>query len=121
MGVNCMKRSDLIDLLPDNYKELCWENGAMTRHRGIQNEEELLMLVLFYALGHSLIEVKNYAKIEFNRNISDVGFMKRFYKHYPQLNSIKDYAFYYDDVKTFLCFHILEYCHRQDESEQQIS
>ena len=66
-----MKRSDLIDLLPDNYKELCWENGAMTRHRGIQNEEELIMLVLFYALGHSLVEVKNYAKIEFNRNISD--------------------------------------------------
>ena len=54
------------------YKELCWENGAMTRHRGIQNEEELLMLVLFYALGHSLIEVKNYAKIEFNRNIGSV-------------------------------------------------
>lgn len=88
MGVNCMKRSDLIDLLPDNYKELCWENGAMTRHRGIQNEEELLTLVLFYALGHSLIEVKNYAKIEFNRNISDVGFMKRFYKCNQWIKSI---------------------------------
>ena len=44
-----------------------------------------------------------------------------FDNHYPQLKSIKDYAFYYDDVKTFLCFHILEYYHRQDESEQQIS
>ena len=41
--------------------------------------------------------------------------------HYPQLKSIKDCAFYYDDVKIFVCFHILEYCHHQDELEQQIS
>lgn len=73
-----MKRADLIALLPDNYKKMCWEHGAMTRHRGIQNEEELLTLALFYTCGHSLIEVKNYAKIEFGRDISDVGFMKRF-------------------------------------------
>lgn len=73
-----MKRSDLIALLPDNYKQLCWESKAMTRHRGIQNEEELLMLVLYYTFGHSLIDVKNYAKIEFDTDISDVGFMKRF-------------------------------------------
>ena len=41
--------------------------------------------------------------------------------HYPQLNSLKDCAFYYDDVRIFEYFHILEYCHHQDESEQQTS
>ena len=49
----------------------------MSRHRGIQNEEELLLLALFYSYGHSLVEVKNYAKVEFGTDISDVGFMKR--------------------------------------------
>ena len=73
-----MTRSDLIKLLPDNYKVLCWDTNAMMRHRGIQNEDELLFLSLFYAYGHSLVEVKNYAKIEFGTDISDVGFMKRF-------------------------------------------
>ena len=73
-----MDKTDIITLLPKDYKEMCWEKGAMTRHRGIQNEEELLMLALFYSSGHSFMEVKNYAKIEFGTDISDVGFMKRF-------------------------------------------
>lgn len=76
--VKCMKRTDLIKFLPKNYKTLCWEHKAMTRHRGIQDEEELLILSMFYSYGHSLMEVKNYAKTEFNTTISDVGFMKRF-------------------------------------------
>ncbi|MBQ7521601.1 MAG: transposase [Clostridia bacterium] len=50
----------------------------MTRHRGIQDEEELMMLILFYVCGHSLVEVTHYAKVEFGTAISDVGFMKRF-------------------------------------------
>ena len=75
-----MQRTDLINFLPKNYKTLCWEHKAMTRHRGIQNEEELLMLSMFYSYGHSLMEVKNYAKTEFNTTISDVGFMKRLCK-----------------------------------------
>lgn len=73
-----MDKTDIMTLLPKDYKEMCWEKGAMTRHRGIQNEEELLMLALFYSSGHSFMEVKNYAKIEFDTDISDVGFMKRF-------------------------------------------
>ena len=52
------------------------------------------------------------------RYVPDVSVIKN---HYPQLKSIKDCAFYYDDVKIFVCFHILEYCHHQDELEQQIS
>lgn len=83
-----MKRTDLIKYLPTNYKTLCWENKAMTRHRGIQDEEELLMLSLFYSYGHSLMEVKNYAKTEFNTNISDVGFMKRFNRCNDWIKSI---------------------------------
>ena len=73
-----MKRTDLMVMLPKNYKDMCWESGAKTRHRGIQSEEELLILALFYTCGHSLVEVKNYAKTEFDTDNSDVGFMKRF-------------------------------------------
>ena len=58
--------------------------------------------------------------------IVDTGYidktgMVELINHYPQLKSIKDCAFYYDDVKIFVCFHILEYCHHPDELEQQIS
>ena len=77
-GVKCMTREDLIKMLPENYKELCWEQKAMTRHRGIQDAEELMMLILFYVSEHSLAEVAHYAKVEFGTIISDVGFMKRF-------------------------------------------
>ena len=83
-----MQRTDLINFLPKNYKTLCWEHKAMTRHRGIQNEEELLMLSMFYSYGHSLMEVKNYAKTEFNTTISDVGFMKRFNRCNDWIKSI---------------------------------
>ena len=83
-----MQRTDLINFLPKNYKTLCWEHKAMTGHRGIQNEEELLMLSMFYSYGHSLMEVKNYAKTEFNTTISDVGFMKRFNRCNDWIKSI---------------------------------
>lgn len=83
-----MQRTDLIKFLPENYKTLCWEHKAMTRHRGIQDEEELLMLSMFYSYGHSLMEVKNYAKTEFNTTISDVGFMKRFNRCNEWIKSI---------------------------------
>ena len=83
-----MKRSDIINLLPENYKQLCWESKAMSRHRGIQDEETLLLLALFYSYGNSLIDVKNYAKLEFGINISDVGFMKRFSRCNEWITSI---------------------------------
>ena len=60
----------------------------MTRHRGIQDEEELLMLSMFYSYGHSLMEVKDYARTGFNTTISDVGFMKRFSRCNDWIKSI---------------------------------
>lgn len=73
-----MKLKDIIELLPEGYKEACWETKAMRRKRGIQNEEALLTMCLYYAYDRSLIEVQNYAKTFLSLNISDVGFMKRF-------------------------------------------
>ena len=83
-----MTRADVIRFLPKNYKTLCWEHKAMTRHRGIQDEEELLMLSMFYSYGHSLMEVKDYARTGFNTTISDVGFMKRFSRCNDWIKSI---------------------------------
>ena len=73
-----MEFNNIIELLPEGYKEACWETKAMNRKRGIQDEEMLLMLCLFYAYDRSLIDTQNYAKTFLSINISDVGFMKRF-------------------------------------------
>lgn len=68
-----MKREDLLKLMPENYKSLCWEKKAMSRHRDIQDEEMLLTLVLFYAYGHSYIDVKNYAKTDMHMCDFELG------------------------------------------------
>ena len=73
-----MEFNDIIELLPEGYKEACWETKAMSRKRGIQDEEMLLTLCLFYAYDRSLIDTQNYAKTFLSISISDVGFMKRF-------------------------------------------
>lgn len=73
-----MELKDIMGMLPEGYKEACWETKAMSRKRGIQNEEALLTMCLYYAYNRSLIEVQNYAKTFLSLNISDVGFMKRF-------------------------------------------
>ena len=73
-----MELSDIMELLPKGYKEACWETKAMSRKRGLQDEEALLTLCLYYAYNHSLIEVQNYAQKFLSLHISDVGFMKRF-------------------------------------------
>lgn len=83
-----MKRADIMALLPEDYKELCWKTGAMTRHRGIQDEELLMMLAMYKCSGHTLMEVKNYAKTEFDTDISDVGFMKKFNRCNEWIKSI---------------------------------
>lgn len=70
--------NDILTLLPKGYKEACWETKAMSRRKGIQDEDTLLKLCLYYAYDHSLIDVKNYAHMENIATISDVGFMKRF-------------------------------------------
>ena len=53
-------------------------NEGNEQKKGIQDEEMLLRLCLFYAYDLSLIETQNYAKTFLSINISDVGFMKRF-------------------------------------------
>ena len=73
-----MEFNNIIELLPEGYKEACWETKAMSRKKGIQDEEVLLRLCLFYAYDRSLIDTQNYAKTFLSINISDVGFMKRF-------------------------------------------
>lgn len=69
---------DVLSLLPEGYKQACWETEAMRRRKGIQDEDSLLKLCLYYAYDHSLVDVKNYAYMEKIAEISDVGFMKRF-------------------------------------------
>lgn len=73
-----MTKEELFEIIPEGYKKACWETKAMSRRKGLQNEEDLLTLCLFYAYDHSLIEVQSYAKASGIYNISDVGFMKRF-------------------------------------------
>ena len=73
-----MELKDIMKQLPEGYKEACWETKAMSRKKGIQDEETLLTLCLYYAYDRSLIDTQNYAKTFLSVNISDVGFMKRF-------------------------------------------
>lgn len=69
---------DILKQLPKGYKEACWETKAMSRKRGVQDEESLILLCLYYAYDKSLIDTQNYAKKFLSIKISDVGFMKRF-------------------------------------------
>jgi len=73
-----MNMKDILKQLPEEYKEACWETKAMQRRIGIQNEESLLILCLYYAYDKSLVDTSAYAKSFLSINISDVGFMKRF-------------------------------------------
>lgn len=73
-----MEIKDILKLLPEGYKEACWETKAMSRRKGIQDEETLLTLCLYYGYDRSLIDTQNYARSFLSLKISDVGFMKRF-------------------------------------------
>lgn len=73
-----MKIKDILKEMPKGYKKACWETKAMDRRRGIQDEDTLLTLCLYYAYEKSLIDVQNYALTALAIKISDVGFMKRF-------------------------------------------
>ncbi len=75
-----MELKEILNLLPEDYKNACWETKAMDRRRGIQDEETLLALCLYCSYGNSLIDTQNYALTSFSVKISDVGFMKRFKK-----------------------------------------
>ena len=56
-----MKLKDILKQLPEGYKKACWETKAMDRRRGIQDEDTLLTLCLYYSYGNSLIDTQNYA------------------------------------------------------------
>ena len=73
-----MNIQDILNQLPEGYKEACWETKAMQRRKGIQNEDKLLTLCLYYAYDKSLVDTKIYANTFLSVKISDVGFMKRF-------------------------------------------
>ena len=73
-----MKIEDILKELPEGYKEAGWETKALRRKRGIQNEDILLTLCLYYGYDKSLVDTKIYAQSFLSTKISDVGFMKRF-------------------------------------------
>lgn len=72
-----MELKDIMQQMPEGYRKACWETKAMSRKKGIQDEETLLTLCLYYSYGNSLIDTQNYALMTFKVVISDVGFMKR--------------------------------------------
>ena len=43
-----MNMQDILKQLPEGYKKACWENKPMQRKIGIQNEDILLTLCLYY-------------------------------------------------------------------------
>ena len=73
-----MNLNEILKQLPEDYKKACWETKAMQRKKGIQDEEQLFKLCLYYAYDKSLIDTEIYAKSFLSINITDVGFMKRF-------------------------------------------
>ena len=73
-----MNTSDILKQLPEGYKEACWESKAMQRKIGIQDEDTLVTLCLYYVYDKSLVDTKIYAESFLSVKISDVGFMKRF-------------------------------------------
>lgn len=73
-----MELKEIFQYLPEGYREACWETKAMQRRKGIQDEDILLTLCLYYAYEKSLVDTKIYADTFLSVKISDVGFMKRF-------------------------------------------
>ncbi|HZK01919.1 MAG TPA: IS4 family transposase [Anaerovoracaceae bacterium] len=67
--------------LPTEYEDLCFEQGAITRMRGVSCPADLMMLSMFHLQnGCSLLEISEVARITGLGKMSDVAFMKRFEK-----------------------------------------
>ncbi|NLZ95484.1 MAG: IS4 family transposase [Bacteroidales bacterium] len=67
--------------LPDGYEEDCYEQGAITRMRGVSCPADLMMLSMFHLQnGCTLLEISEVARITRLGKMSDVAFMKRFEK-----------------------------------------
>ena len=71
----------LIAELPDGYEKDCFEQGAITRLRGVSSPADLMMLAMFHLQnGCTLMEISEVARITKLGEMSDVAFMKRFEK-----------------------------------------
>jgi hypothetical protein len=67
--------------LPKEYEEDCYDQGAITRRRGVANPADLMMLSMFHLHnGCTLLEISEVARITKLGEMSDVAFMKRFEK-----------------------------------------
>lgn len=67
--------------LPKEYEEDCYDQGAITRRRGVANPADLMMLAMFHLQnGCTLLEISEVARITKLGEMSDVAFMKRFEK-----------------------------------------
>lgn len=67
--------------LPIEYEDDCFEQGAITRMRGVSSPADLMMLSLFHLQnGCTLLEISEVARITKLGKMSDVAFMKRFEK-----------------------------------------
>jgi len=67
--------------LPKEYEKDCFEQGAITRRRGVANSTDLMMLSMFHLQnGCTLLEISEVARITKLGEMSDVAFMKRFEK-----------------------------------------
>ena len=67
--------------LPKEYEEECYNQGAITRRRGVANSADLMMLSMFHLQnGCTLLEISEVARITKLGKMSDVAFMKRFEK-----------------------------------------
>jgi len=81
----------LMKELPTDYEKDCFEQGAITRRRGVSNPADLMMLAMFHLQnGCSLLEISEIARITKLGEMSDVAFMKRFEKCANWFKSINE-------------------------------
>src|SRR5215472_10426228 len=68
----------LTSLLPEGWRQMAWESGAIRRLRGFPSPDALLRtLMLHVARGYSLRETVVRAKLANWADISDVALLKR--------------------------------------------
>jgi hypothetical protein len=79
----------LASLLPEGWRELAWESGALRRRRGFVSEDALMRVFLLHAgQGLSLRETVAEASLAGLASISDVALMKRFRAAGPWLQRL---------------------------------
>lgn len=92
MSTNLMEEewAVLTGLLPDNWKDLARETGAMRRARGVITSAELLLkiLLLHIATGLSLQQATARARLQGLASMTDVALLKRLRRSEPWLGEI---------------------------------